>query len=278
MKATQGLPTVLHVWNLTGGSSLIAKYYGKLYGGHAEVITRKDFDRFGFTEYYGGTTYGGGAWSFYARALLKSRKFDIIQVHSLDRLVPMLRTLNGRKPIVLQYHGHDVLNRWREKRSRWEKADFMSYSTPAMASQDTPERARYVKDMVDTDVFKPADVEREPGTAFTFSYNMDSEAQELARRMGLALTIAKRFSVSMEDIPGVFSRYEYFFDLRRRTGQQEPIKCLGTAAFQALACGCKAVDWSGVVHSGFPEGHDPESVMSIWTQVYREILSKNRRK
>ena len=255
---------------------MIAKYYGKLYGGHAEVIARKDFDKFGFTEYYGGTTYGGGAFIFYVRALLRSRKFDVIQIHSLDRLVPQLRTLYGSKSIVLQYHGHDILNRWREKRKRWEKADFISYSTPDMASPEMPERARYIRDMVDTDIFKPADVERVPGTAFTFSYNMDSEAEELAKKMGLALTIAKRFSIPMGEMPRVFSRYEYFFDLRKRTGQQEPIECLGTAAFQALACGCKAVDWNGDVHSGFPKGHDPESVMSVWMEIYRDLWSNKK--
>lgn len=259
------------MWNLTGGSSLIAKYYGRLYGGSAEVITRKDFDRFGFTEYYGGTTFGGGTWNFYFRTLLKSRHFDIIQIHSLDRLVPWLRTVYGSKPVILQYHGHDILNRWKEKEGRWKKADFISYSTPDMASPETPERARYVKDMIDTDMFKPLDVERKPGTAFTFSYNMDDDARDLAKRMGLDLTIAKRFSVPMEEMPKVYSQYEYFFDLRKRPGEVEPVKCLGTGAFQALACGCKAVDWKGEVRSGFPEGHDPESVMSIWMGVYRDL-------
>jgi len=268
------LPTVLHIWNLTGGSSLIAKYYGKLYGGRAEVIARRKFDRFRFTEFYGGTTYGDGALYFYIRAALKSRKFDIIQIHSLDRLVPPLRTIYGSKPIILQYHGHDILNRWKEKQNRWEVADFISYSTPDMASADMPERARYIKDMIDTDIFRPGNVERMPATAFTFSYNMDGEAHELAKKMGVALTIAKRFSIPMEEMANVFSKYEYFFDLRRRTGQPKPIECLGTAAFQAQACGCKAVDWKGDIHTGFPEGHDPASVMSIWMGIYGELSER----
>ncbi|HYC27027.1 MAG TPA: hypothetical protein VEB67_03295 [Nitrososphaerales archaeon] len=265
------LPSVLHIWNLTGGSSLIDRYYKKLYGGTGTVIARKDFDTFGFTRYYGGTAYGGGAATFTLRAVLKSYRYDIVQVHAVDRYVPLMKRVHPLgKPVVLQYHGHDVLGRWEEKRPRWSKADYLTYSTPDMAP-GAPESAHYVRDMVDTEFFRPAGVERVSNSAFTFSYNMDDEARAVASKMGLQLTIFKRLSIPMDEMPKVFSSHEFFFDMRKRTGEDEPVKCIGTGAFQALACGCKVVDWEGKVHHEFPPEHSPEKVMDGWVRVYREL-------
>jgi hypothetical protein len=158
---------------------------------------------------------------------------DVVHVHSLDRIVPWIKRLHG-KPVVMHYHGTDIEGRWEERRSRWSRADFIAVSTPNLL-EGGPPSAIYVPNPVDTSIFKPLGVKRDPRSAVSFRYGMDAEAEEAARRLGLTLTWLDRWSVQHGKMPEVLSRYEYYIDMRKPP-THVVARSVGKAALEALVC------------------------------------------
>ena len=262
---------VLHIWNTAGVASVIAKFTDRLFGTESLVITRKEADRVGLTTY--GRTYADGAAVFFSRALLMARRADVVHVHSLDRFVPWLKTLYG-KPLVLHYHGTDIEGRWAEKKGRWRRADFVAVSTQNLL-EGAPPSAVHIPNPVDTDLFRWTGVPRAPNSALSFRYGMDAEAGALASKLGLELTWVERWSVPHGKMPDLLSKFCYYIDLRRPPGHSEA-RSVGKAALEALACGCRVVDWSGRVFEGLPPENDPGIVASRWHDVYESLIANWR--
>ena len=254
---------ILHVWNTAGVASVIAKFTDRGFGTESTVITRRGADRVGLTNY--GTAFDDGPAHFFLRALWRARGADIVHVHSLDRMVPWVKRLFG-KPVVMHYHGTDIEGRWEEKRGRWERADYLAVSTPNLL-EGGPGSAVHMPNPVDTDIFKPGPADRDPGSALAFRYGMDDESAELAKKMGLNLTMVDRFAVPHDKMAELLSKYSYFIDLRRPPGR--PVaRSVGRAALEALASGTKVVDWSGRVIDELPPENRPTAVAARWHEVY----------
>ena len=272
MQAPSRRMRVLHVWNTGGAASIIAKFTDVLYQTESTVITRKASDPVGLTTY--GTAYGDGAVRFFVRALLASRSYDLVHVHSLDRLVPWLKWDHPRKPVVLYYLGTDIRGLWEEKKPRWSKADFVGYTTSDLG-EGAPPKAKQVFCPVDTEAFPHSSLEKAPGTAVSIRYGMDAETERMAKSMSLVLTLVDRGSVPYSQMPSLLSKYEYYLDLRRPPERKSPVECLGKAALEALASGCKAVDWSGKVYEGLPKENRPEVAAAAWYEVYSSLLPRS---
>jgi len=249
---------------------VIAKFTDRTGRTGSRVITRKRFDRAGLTYY--GKAYNDGATVFYTRALYNAWSADIVHVHSLDRAVPWLKRLTRGKPLIMHYHGTDILGRWEEKRTLWERADMVAYSTPNLA-EGAPSAAVHVPNPVDTDLFHPYDSPREAGAAVTIRYGSDAEVEALAVSRGLKLRWLERGTPHSE-LPGHFSACEYFIDFRRPPGFESPVRSLGKAALEALACGCKVIDWSGTVLEGLPRENRPEEVAGLWIGYYDRLAGR----
>jgi glycosyltransferase involved in cell wall biosynthesis len=258
---------VLHVWNTAGVASVIAKFVDRVYKDESLVVTRREADKFGLTTY--GRTYADGPFMFLLRAELMARHFDLVHVHSLDRLVPWLKRLYG-KPVVVHYHGTDILGRWEEKSRRWRRADLVAYSTSNL-SDGAPSRATHFPNPVDTDLFHPREGNMVKGSALSISYGMDEEAKRIAAERTLDLTLIERGSVPYTEMPAMLTKFEYYLDLRRPPGFTTPVKSLGKAALEALASGCKVVDWSGKILTELPEENKPEVVAQRWHTAYVEL-------
>ncbi len=260
---------ILHVWNTAGVASVIAKFTDRQFDTRSKVIARKAADRVGLTTY--GVAYPDGAPRFFLRALRMSADADLVHVHSLDRVVPWVKWLYG-KPVVMHYHGTDVERRWREKESRWKRADYVAVSTPNLLD-GAPSLAVFIPNPVDTDLFRPSEAGKVPLSALSFRYGMDAEAEDAAKRLGLRLTWLDRWSVPHEKMPEVLSRFEYYIDMRRPP-QHVVAHSVGRAALEALACGCKVIKWSGEVIEGLPPENEPVSVAAKWHEVYARLLRR----
>ena len=254
---------ILHVWNTAGVASVIAKFSDREFGTSSTVITRRGADRAGLTNY--GTAYRDGAARFFARALWMSRSADLVHVHSLDRVVPWLRRLYS-KPVVMHYHGTDIEGRWREKEGRWGRAQYIAVSTPNLL-EGAPPRAVYIPNPVDTDLFRPIPGVRDPNSAVSFRYGMDAEAEAVAKKHGLNLVMLERWSVRYDQMPQTLSKFAYYIDMRKPPDRMVA-RSVGKAALEALATGCKVIDWEGRVIESFPAEHDAKSVAARWNEIY----------
>jgi len=260
-------PRILHVWNTAGVASVIAKFEDREFHTSSLVVTRRASDRVGLTTY--GKTYADGASRFFLRALMLSGSFDLIHVHSLDRVVPWIKRLYG-KPVVLHYHGTDIEGRWKEKEARWKKADFVAVSTPNLLD-GAPGSATCIPNPVDTDIFRPRDNVRDATSAVSFRYGMETDAEEAAKRLGLTITWLNRWEVQHAQMPEVLSKYAYYIDMRRPP-DHVVAHSIGKAALEALACGCRVVDWRGAVIEGLPAENHPRSVAAAWNRVHLRLL------
>ena len=139
---------ILHVWNQSGVASILAKYQRKL-GHTVEVVKRDGFDPYGIEQFYGTTIYRGGALGFYRYILKKARSYDVIHIHSLWKIAPLIR-----KPTVLHFHGSEL-------RSMNPLALAMIKRLSAKLLVSTPDllnllpNAEWLPNPVDTELFRP---------------------------------------------------------------------------------------------------------------------------
>ncbi|MEM4311500.1 MAG: hypothetical protein QXX95_03840 [Nitrososphaerales archaeon] len=261
---------VLHIWNTAGVASIIAKYMDRIYETKSWVIMRKKFDKFGLTSY--GECWDTNAKIFTLRALWKAKNYSLIHVHAFDRIVPLIKFLYPRKPLVLHYHGSDIRGKWNLRRRYWSKADFIIVSAPDML-KGAPSEALYLPNPVDTELFyirgKP-----EPKTAFHFSYYADDLAKKLAEKYGLTLTIHNREEnpIPYKTLSLFLSSYEYYIDVKRDLSNLNLLKEISKTGLEALACGCKVIRWDGSIMEGLPPEHYPEVVVRKLWEIYRLLL------
>ena len=274
---------ILHIWNI-GGAALIAKTMNRLFPDcHSTVIMRKIWDTWGLTT-YGQLAGEGMLWNvgpimFVAKALLFARRFDIIHVHALDKIVPWIKLVYPKKPVILQYHGTDIREQWRnpKKVKLWNKADALVVWTSDLL-EGAPPNVICLANPVDTELFSPKGHQIKNDKAFHFSYYADEEATAIAKRMNLSLVIHDRDKepIPHHKMPDVLSQYEYYVDVKRQSPSTPILSSLSRTALEALACGTKVVTWTGDVVANLQRQHKPDNAVETLWQVYRNVLDKYR--
>jgi glycosyltransferase involved in cell wall biosynthesis len=206
---------VLHIWDTAGTASIIAKYMDMVFGTESLVVHTKTFDLFGLTTY--GELWDCGANTFSLRCLLLARKFDVVHIHTFDKLIPFLKVIYPKKPVVLHYHGSEIRGNWLLKRRFWSKADVILYSTTELLSNETPKTAVYMPNPVDTNLFYPLKARFKPKTAFHISYNADDLAKMYANKYHLELTIhnRERQRIPHFKLSEILRQYEYYIDIKK---------------------------------------------------------------
>lgn len=257
---------ILHIWNTAGVASILAKFMDRIYGTESSVIYRRVFDKFGHTVY--GELLDCGSKEFVIRALLKSLKYDIIHIHSLDKIVPLVRILNPHKPVVLHYHGSDIRGKWMIRRRFWNVPNVtILVSTPDLLD-GAPKNVIYLPNPVDTDFFHPdPSIARKPRSALAFRCYIDeNKVKQYAEKHGLELTILER-SFPYLDMPKILNSFEFFID-------KTELNSLSKTGLEALACGTKVIRWDGEVVTQLPEEHKPENVVKKLYEIYLRLSGR----
>lgn len=263
---------ILHICNPAGVGSVISKFMDKLFGTESLVVQRRIFDPYGLTTY--GVLWDCGAKMFTLKCLWLARKFDIVHVHSFDRLVPFLKLLYPKKTIVLHYHGSDIRGKWKQRQKHWSRADVLLYAVKDVEDGDTPHNAIYLPNPVDTEMFQPSGKEK-LNQALTISHHADDIAEEIAQLYGVKLIILTE-KIPHKEMPKLLSQYEYYIEIKRDNkgrilGRENSVS---VTALEALACGCKVIKgWDKQILDKLPEQHLPENVAAKLFQIYRERWS-----
>ncbi len=262
---------VLHVLNTAGVASVLAKYQAKILGWKTWVIARKRYDPFGLTIY--GEAVGDSKYWFALRVMVLARKYSLIHVHDFDRIVPVLKKLYSKKPVVLHYHGTKIRGQWNRRRKYWSKADALIVATPDLL-QGAPDHAVYLPNPVDTELFRPLPhIDKEAGTAL-FIYDNTPKfqaslkwAQQVAERLKLRLVVHHRAlnPIPYPKLPEFRNRFEYFID-------HSWVPALSKTALEALACGLKVIKWNGEIIENLPPEHKPEFVVRQVKKIYESLI------
>ncbi len=259
---------VLHIWNTAGVASIIAKYQAKIFKWKTWVIMRKKYDLYGYTTY--GELIDSSSYSFVLKSILRARKYDVIHIHDIDIIVPLLKLLYPNKLIILHYHGDSIRNLWKEKQKYWSKADAVIVATPDLLDNAPSDVAVYVPNPVDTELFRPLEVAEKRMNTALFIYADEPKytaslewAKTIAKKLGLDLYVhnRQRNPIPHTRLPEFLNKFEYFID-------HCWVKALSKTALEALACGLKVIRWDGRVVSNLPKEHEPEEVVKKIKQVY----------
>jgi hypothetical protein len=263
---------VLHIWNPAAVPSILSKYL-RTKGILSDVIMRKSFDGFGFEKAYSENTkyHNVSSLKFYFLALKKSNNYDIIHVHSIDKIVPLIK-LYTRKPVLLHYHGTDIrgLGNSILKKTYSRFSDIVLVSTLDLLS-DIPS-AIYLPNPVDLDLFHDKNKIRKKNSAIFFLTYPDHEGvlktvNTTVEKMKLNLLVYnRRFKnekVPYLRMPNLFSSYEYFLD-------RIILKDLSKTALEALASGVKVIK-DDKIFSQIPKEHNPYTVVKRLIDIYEKI-------
>lgn len=261
---------ILHIYNTAGVASILAKFIDEQFGTESSVVVPKMADPWGLTTY--GEVWDCGLTMFKLRVTLKARNYDVLHCHSVEGIARWLKHLFPRKVVVFHFHGSDIRGKWQAKKKFWNCADAIIVSTSDLL-ENSPKGTVYLPTPVDIGLFHPQGV-HEKGTSLHFSYGADDLARELAERHNLKLTICNRVEqpIAYVDMPTVLGNYEFYIDVKRSSNQV--LEAMSKTGYEALACGCKVIDYEGVLHSGLPIVHNPENVTKTLYGVYYDRLFK----
>ena len=262
---------VLHVWNTAGIASTLALYQNRLLGWDAWVITRSDADKFGHTIF--GETCRCRPAEFIVKAIKMARRYDVIHVHSLDRLVGPLKMLYKDKMVILHYHGDDIRGLWGSKVDIISRADVVVVSTPDLFDEGKQYGAYYLPNPVNLDLFRPMEHLRSKHQSAIYIYDPSSwalkdvdEAKMIARDMKLKLYIHDRHrrSIPYRYMPYILNKFWYLID-------KLSIHSLSLTALEALACNVKVVKRERIVE-GLPREHTPTEVLRILLRIMSKVM------
>ncbi len=265
---------ILHIWDIGGDSYLLAKYQKKL-GHQTEVIKRAGYNPYGIVEFYGGieqkTILSVG--EFYLNAILKSRNFDIIHIHCIYKLVPILRRLYPKKKIILHYHGSDCRLTPLKKRLKAEHlSNRVLVSTPDL-KKFVPE-GTYIPNPIDTEHFKhKVSISKKAFTILVRENKLEDIKNFLLKNnynIQFDVNYSKNSPILYRDMPKLFSKYGIYIDLKF-SFDGKIIPAMSNTGRQALAQGLTVLNYELKLIDKFPNQFEPENVVSEMEKIYAEL-------
>lgn len=260
---------ILHVYNTAGVGSILAKFMDRLFGTKSDVIVPKIADPYGFTTY--GKVYDEGLLKFKIRSVLKTINYDIIHCHSVEGIAKWIKTVFPKKKVIMHFHGSDIRNKWNQKKKYWIRADKIFVSTEDLLN-GSPKETVWIPNPVDTDIFFSV-VSKRSRNALHFKHDADDEAFILAITHNLNLIKMHdrvREPVAYQEMPKIFNEFGYYIDVKKKFGKL--LRSLSKTGLEALACGCKVVQWDSKIIHELPFCHKPFYCAKNVFDEYKKIL------
>ena len=263
---------ILHIWDQSGVSCVLAKYQRKL-GHEVEVITRSGFDKFGIIKFYKEKTIKApiGFW-FLKKAENHAKNFDIIHIHDLYKIVPMIKKKYPEKKIILHYHGTILRNTPKNKRKDAElKSNIILVSTPDLTKFVD---GTYIPNPIDIEHFSSRKIKKNNKALNLMTiWENKEKLEKLLIKNKICVKVdyidREKNPIQYETIPDFLSNYEYLVDLKL-VYDDKPMPAYGMIGLQALALGLKVINYEFKFTKEFPEKHRPEKVTEKLMGIYEK--------
>lgn len=253
---------ILHIYDIAGVAYVLAKWQNRT--GHTSDVINQ-FDPFGYHDFYAGNMKVQDPEECAQVIESISPFYDILHVHSVYQILP--RIAKAGKPIVMHYHGSDVMREdpFRKYCEQFAKA-FLVSNEYLLKYQPG---ARWLPNPVDTEHFKPQN--SGGGGAFTFDIEYLDRIR-LLHDMSDEFTFVER-GVSYRNVPAIFSRYGGYIDIKYHK-EWGLLPALSKTGLEALACGLRVLNYKKEWAEGLPEQHRPENVVKTLDGLYTSLIRK----
>lgn len=267
---------ILHIWNTAGVAGYIAQAMDHYEGTRSKVLMRSAHDTYGCT--IKGKNYDDRAAVFILRALAHSPFYDIIHVHGLEKIIPLIKLAIPWKPLFLHYHGTNIRGLWEEKRKYWRWADEIFVSTPDLLT-GAPDKAIWIPNPVNeilclTTRYHARPDEFRHGVAFSDSRWAVEEAAELAAHHSLEIEWGHRTlteGLNHAEYLEYIVDYPVYVDVKRDFpgyGDGSIIEAHSLTALEMLAMGRHVIRWDEELIEDFPAEHNGRAVARKLFEVY----------
>ncbi len=265
---------ILHIGATAGVPFTLAKYQREN-GYEADVIHWGKLDGFKLkpeADYI--TTVSSSIYSYYIKVLRKIRHYDLIHIHSADKLLKYLRIFYN-KPVVLTYHGTDIRGRWEERSKYWKLADAITVVTKDLLC-NAPENTMVIENTYDGDKFK-RDQDYIKNTALLMNVNnvemekvSDRWAKIICEENGLVLIKSERI-FPHAIYPKYLELFEYYLENKYDPNNSEPLNVLSLNAIEFLGMGGKVITMYGN-YSEVPTNHMQKCVVMKYIGIYNGVM------
>jgi len=269
---------VIHIWGICGIGGLLSRYMIKYYPNDYESISiaRKSHDVYNHSNEYT-LVWDNRASMWLSKCLLKARKFDIIHIHSGISWIKYFRFLYPDSKIVIHLHGTKIRGRW--NKYDLSKADLILVSTSDLL-EESPDRTKYLPDPIDEELINninALNIKKIKGKAFhvdrfaylkAVEYAIDNKLELFPFNRGITPLDHKNFLIKMAE-------YEYVIDVKKdftnSVYEDKILKAISLTGLEALALGCKVIDWNNEVIDRLPIEHKSENVALLLNAFYNRM-------
>jgi hypothetical protein len=252
---------VLFVWEVAGVASILAKYLRER--GHiCNVVMRKSYDSFGFTDFYKELSLNVSGNEFDEWVMKNAEVNDVIHVNSAYQLAYRIKKQYPDKKVILEYHGSDARLSNRSERSVYERqVDKVLVSTPDLLANVSD--SIWLPLTVDFEHFAPR--KHQEGAVF-FKADYYNEPKDIPFTF-TALDLKGKF-VPYAGVPQVLEEWDTYIDIQDHIPTNKEVQAWSKMGLEALACGMKVFSYQRQMVTEFPKVHKPDNVIDLLEKIY----------
>jgi len=254
---------ILHVWDVAGVSSILAKYQAEM-GHETKVMMLKKNDPMGVASFYN-KPYDIRARDFVRKVIKEAANYDVIHVHNISEILPFIKLRYPRKRVIIHHHGFtSAMKKFTKLTHRF--ADDIFIATEDL--QPLFPKAHYIPTPVDTRHFKPdPNVKPTKGNLAFHSKHLDMQKfNEHTFGIDIDIIDRDRHPVQYKDMPYLLRTYSTFYDVKFLPQGLGTV--LSKTAYEALACGLTVINSYGNRITNIPWKHCAQHSPSLCLKLY----------
>lgn len=256
---------VSHIYDIAGVAYVLSKWQNRMYGYMSDVINQ--FDPFGYHDFYRGNMKIDDPEECAHIIENIAQFYDILHVHSVYNILP--RLAKAGKPIVMHYHGSDVMREdpFRAYCERFAKA-FLVSNEYLLKYQP---KAQWLPNPVDTEHFNSWTGQIGGSLMFKIPYIDAGRAIEEINVDRLTVIDRSRIPIRYANMPAILGDYNAYIDIKYHK-EWGLLPALSKTGLEALSCGLRVLNYKKEWIEGLPDPHEPDNVVRQLDQLYSSLV------
>ena len=232
---------ILHLFSMAGVAEMLCKY-----GAGDKVLQLKQFDPFGFGDFYGVTKFFESVQELLKEAENLEPDYDKIVIHDFSEF----RLSFPKNKVILVFHGTKL--RQMDEVEKSAVSTYPCFVTTTDLMNILP-NSRYLPNPIDLEHFKNHNLEKgDDWFCINRSYQRDKIEKRIREKYPKVEYYERNANniINYEDMPEFLEQHENYIDWKFTYDKPDPITLpdLSCTGLQAMAVGCTVHNSNGVVN------------------------------